>query len=154
MIDKAGVVNANIKDDNGNTLLSIAIESMNESNFGMIKKLVVGSGPKINPEEEEVIGEGFEGADTNIPDANGNTPLLKVVQRIIEKRKGKKPFKLELKVAKLLLENKADPGFKNKIGQSSITMILQTSSYSNTLKKSDGISELIQLLWKGFSFIK
>ena len=147
LIEKAGTIDANVKDDNGNTLLSIAIESMNEQNFDMIKKLLKGSGKKSNKDPVQ------QGADPNIPDADGNTPLIKVIQRIVKNRKDKKPFKLELKVAKLLLKNNADPGIKNKIGQSAITMVMQTNSYSNTMSKADGLSELVQLLWKGFSFV-
>lgn len=140
LMEKGDNINANIKDDNGDTLLGIAIESMNEGNYPMIKKLL-------------------KNADPNIPDANGNTPLIKLIKRIVEKRKlNKKPsknaFKLEVKVAKKLLSKGADPAFKNKGGENAINLIMETGSYSTNLSKSDRISELIHLLWKGFSFAK
>ena len=141
LLEKAENVNANIKDDNGNTLLSIAIESLTEGNMKMIEKLLKDSDP-------------------NIPDAEGNTPLIKVIQRIIEKRKLKKqcrrakmPYKLEIEICKMLLKKDADPGHKNKAGQSALTLIMETGGYSNTMSKSDGLSGLIQELWKGFSFL-
>jgi ankyrin repeat protein len=140
LMEKAENINANIKDDNGDTLLGIAIESMNKGNYPMIKKLL-------------------KNADPNIPDANGNTPLIKLIKRIVEKRKSKNKssnnaFKLEIKVAKKLLSKGADPAFKNKGGENAINLIMETGSYSTNLSKSDRISELIHLLWKGFSFVK
>lgn len=140
LLEKADNVNSNIKDDNGNTLLGIAVESMTEGNFKMLEKLL-------------------KDADPNIPDADGNTPLIKVIQRLIEKRKDKKNkkaklnFKLEIEVAKRLLDKGADPGIKNKAGQSAITLVMQTDGYSNTMSKKDSLSELIELLWQGFSFV-
>jgi len=141
LLQKADNINADIKDDDGNTLLSIAIESMSEGNMKLVEKLLENSNPDIQ-------------------DAQGNTPLIKVIQRITKKRKDSKKnkakvnFDLEVKVAKQLLEKGADSSIKNKAGHGAIDLIMETGSYSRTNSKSDSISDLIQLLWKGFSFVK
>ena len=141
LLNKAKNINADVKDDNGNTLLSIAVESMNEGNMNLIDRIL-------------------KDADPNIPDAQGNTPLIKVIYRITEKLSQKKKIKkigqsikLEVEVVKKLIKKGADPAIKNKAGQNAVTLIMQTNETSNALSKSAEVSELIQLLWKEFSFI-
>ena len=141
LLNKADNANVDVKDDNGNTLLSIAIESMNEGNKDLVERIL-------------------KDADPNIPDAQGNTPLIKIICRITEKinqkkrnKKMKMTIKLEVEVAKMLIEKGADPTLKNKSGQNAITLIMQANENSNIFAKSSDISELIQILWKEFSFI-
>ena len=142
LLEKSENVNANIKDDNGNTLLSIAIETMNDENMKLVNRIL-------------------ENADPNIPDAEGNTPLMKVIYRIVQKRKQMKKgkqnkhlFKNEILITKKLIKMGADSSFKNKAGQNALTMIMENNTYSNKMSESKGISEIIELLWNNFSFFK
>jgi ankyrin repeat protein len=89
-------------------------------------------------------------ADPNMQDASGNTPLMITLQRIVEKknqkrrgRKRKNPFEIELKIAKLLLNRGADANIPNKKGETSLKICMENN-----------VSDLIQLLWKGFDFNK
>lgn len=140
ILSNSSHINTDIKDDNGNTLLTIAIESMTDikdnksTNLDLVEKIL-------------------ESADPNIPDAEGNTPLMKVVQRITAKQ-GKGEIDLELRIAKRLLKIGANSAHKNKAGQNALTLIMQNAGYSNKMADNKGICELVELLWANFSFLK
>lgn len=114
----------------------------------------------MNEGNMDLIDRILKDADPNIPDAQGNTPLIKVIYRITEKlnqrknmKKMKHTVKLEVEIVKKLVQKGADPAIKNKAGQNAITLIMQTNETSNALSKSAEVTELIQILWKEFSFI-
>ena len=74
--------------------------------------------------------------DPNLYDAEGNTPLIKCVQKIIQNKNGP-----EVMIAKLLIEKGANPSLVNKKGDSALRLCMQNK-----------INELITIMWKGFSF--
>ena len=66
MLMSQDVVNVNCKDENGRTLLSHAMSALSEETLDYILTLIRD-----------------KGADPNIPDAKGNTPLMYLVEKIL-----------------------------------------------------------------------
>ena len=79
-----------------------------------------------------------KGADPNIPDAKGNTPLMYLVEKILAQsaeQQRSSELKLERKILKELIDSGADPSARNKAGDTAVQKCF-----------SSGREDLVELL--------
>lgn len=143
LLDKGA--NINHTNDEGCNALNLACINSSYNNNSEIVKLLIDKGCNINNMDSgktiltstcEFIGKGSNidtikilldnNADPNIPNTNGNTPLLYMCKKYIKDGLKKRDFSFN--VIKLLLDYKADPNFINKKNENSLTRL---SKYSN-----------------------